>query len=224
MNFLVAGWMDEIGKGIQRFVVCAAFLQFFLNDFKIAQAGDARRRHDHRFGPSINQRHHVLLENPQHHFGFVLNQPFVLKGKVLQRFGHNTLGVKLVLARNRNNRTVQLIQRLERDNACSHIHDIAFGNCFGFGIDIGRIAKQRDRGRGRGSCESDKQLIAVVDANDFGEFIFRICDIFCRIGCIRFIRLPERRFDCFAHAAVLRAMGFVNQERDPQFLQLRPVF
>ncbi len=89
--------MSEIREGVEHLVVRAALLELFLDDVEIAQPGDARGGHDHRLGASADERHHVLLEDAQHHLGLVLDQAVVLKRHVLQRLGHDALGIELLL-------------------------------------------------------------------------------------------------------------------------------
>ena len=57
-------------------------------------------------------------------------------------------------------------------------------------------------------------------ADDLGDLFFRV--LLRRVG-VRLVRLAERQADGRAHLAFLRAVGFVDQERDPQLLQFRVV-
>ena len=208
--------MDEIREGIERLVVGAALLELFLDDLEIAQPGDAGGGHDHRLGASADERHHVLLEDAQHHLGLVLNEAVVLEGHVLERLGHDPLGIELLLVRLGHDRAMQVVERLVGNDAGRHIHDVAFGDGLGLGVGVERLAEQGDGGRRRRGGERDEHLIEVVLADDLGELLLRV-----KLGGlgIRFVRFAERQPDGRAHLAFLRAVGFINQEGDPQFLQ-----
>ncbi len=213
--------MDEIREGIERLVVRAALLELLLDDLEIAQPGNAGGGHDHRLGASADERHHVLLEDAQHHLGLVLNEAIVLEGHVLERLGHDAFGIELLLVRLGDDRAMQVVERLVGNDAGRHIHDVAFGDGLGLAVGVEWLAEQGDGGRRRRGGERDEHLIEVVLADDLGDLLLRV--LLGGVG-IGFVRLAERQADGRAHLAFLRAVGFINQEGDPQLLQFRVLF
>ena len=69
---------------------------------------------------------------------------------------------------------MQVVERLVGNDARRHVHDVALGDGFGFGVGVERLAEQRDRGRRRRGGERDEQLVAVVLADDLGDLLFRV--------------------------------------------------
>jgi hypothetical protein len=70
--------------------------------------------------------------------------------------GHDTLGIERLFVRFGHDRAMQVIQSLVRDDARGHAHDVALGDGLGFAVSVERSTKQRNRGRGGRSGESEK--------------------------------------------------------------------
>ncbi len=61
----------------------------------------------------------------------------------------------------------------------------------------------------------------IVFTDDSGDLLIWILLGGVSVG---FVRFAKRQSNGSAHFAFLRAVGFIDQERDPQFLQFRIVF
>ena len=86
-------------------------LILFLDDVEVAQPRHARTRDDHRLGPAFDERHHVFLEEAEHHFGLVLDEAVVLKCHVLERLGHNSFRIdSFLLFRRGNEMAMQVVE------------------------------------------------------------------------------------------------------------------
>ena len=89
--------MHEIREGIEHLVGSATLLELFLDDLKVAQAGDARTGHNHGLGAAGDERLHAVLEDSEHDLGLVLDQAIVRECDVLERFSNDALGIELFL-------------------------------------------------------------------------------------------------------------------------------
>ena len=133
--------MHKIREGVERLVIRAALFELFLDDLEIPKPGDAGGSHDHRLGPPVDERHHVLLEDAQHHLGLILNEAIVLKRDVLQRLGYHARRIQLLLLRLRHDRAMQVVERLVRNDTGRHVHDVAFNNGFGLAVGVEWLAE-----------------------------------------------------------------------------------
>lgn len=116
---------------------------------------------------------------------------------------------------------VQVVERLVGNDARGHIHDVTFLDGLGLGVAVERFAEQVEGRLGRRGRERDEQLVQVVLANDLGELFLRV--LLRQLRGVRFVRFAEWQADGRAHLAFLRAVRFINQERNAQLLQLRVV-
>jgi len=221
-NFRIGFGMCEIREGIKRFVSRLALLELLLDDLKIAQAGNAGTGHDHRLGAAADERHHVRLEQAQHHFGLVLDQAVILKRHVLERFRHHASGIELFLIQLGHHGATQVVERLVRNDAGRDIDDVALGNGLLFRVGIERLAKQAQRRRGGRRGEGDDHLVDVVLADDLGELLLRVWLGRLVIRCIGGVDGgAERQADGGAHLPFLRAVRLVDQEGHAELLEFR---
>ena len=115
---------------------------------------------------------------------------------------------------------MQVIERLVGNDARRHVHNVTLGDGFGFCVAVERHSEQGHGRRGRGGGEGDKKLVSVVLADDLGDLLFLVLPFVCCVLRIGIVGLAEGHANGNTHLALLRAVGFINQESNAHLFQI----